>query len=177
MVAFSDFIDFIKYILPSVFLLAAMIYIVGGYFRDAEKREKMKVIRGNQKLVTPLRLQAYERLTLLLERISPESLLMRSPNTPAKTCDALHLELLHSVRVEFEHNLSQQLYVSQDAWNTVKNAKNFTINLINNAAKEVPGNAPATQLSRRLLDMAMELDQPITEKALNQIKREIQLLF
>ena len=173
----KDFFDFIKFILPSIVMLVAIAYIVGGYFRDSEKRERMKSIRGNQQLITPLRLQAYERLTLFLERISPEALLMRSPNYPAKTSEALHLELLNTIRTEFEHNLSQQLYVSPEVWNSVRNAKNFTVSLINNASKEVPDKASATELSRKLLDMAMALEKPITEKALDTLKREIQQLF
>ena len=171
------FLDFVKFILPSVVLLAAMIYIVGGFLRDNEKREKMRIVRGNQKLITPLRLQAYERLVLFLERLSPESLLMRSPNYPNKTNDALHAELLNTIRNEFEHNLSQQLYVSPQVWNNVRNAKNFTISLINNASKEVSGEGPALQLSRKIVDMATNLEQPITEKALSEVKKEIQQLF
>ena len=177
MVEFKDFIDFFKFLTPSIVMLIVVVYLVGGHFRDNEKRQKMKIILDNKKLITPLRLQAYERLVLFLERITPESLLMRSPNYPNKTNDEQHSELLNSIRSEFEHNLSQQLYVSAETWNSVKNAKNFTISMINNVAKNLDNKAPATQLSRKILDAAMELEQPITEKALNQIKREIQQLF
>ena len=172
----KDLIDFIKIISPCIVMLITIHYIVGGYFRDNEKRRKIKTIRSNQKLITPLRLQAYERLVMLLERISPNALVMRT-NYPTKTCDQLQTELLQSIRSEFEHNLSQQLYVSEEAWNSVKNAKNYTVALINNAAKDVNGKAPAIELSRKILDRSMELEQQITEKALNEIKREIQQLF
>ena len=174
MVEFKDFIDFFKFLTPSVVMLIAVAYLVGGHFRDNEKRQKLKLVRANKKLITPLRLQAYERLVLLLERITPEALLIRSG---AKTCEALQRELLHTIRTEFEHNLTQQLYVTPEAWNSVKNAKNFTITLVNNAAKDIDGSAPAMLLSKKILDKAMELEQPITEKALNEIKREIQQLF
>ena len=176
MVELKDLIEFIKIITPSIVMLIALHYIVGGYFRDNEKRQKLKVVRGNQSIITPLRLQAYERLVLLLERISPDSLVMRA-NYPAKTCDMLHKELLQIIRAEFEHNLSQQLYVSEEAWNSVKNAKNYTVTLINNAAQDMNGKAPAIELSRKILDLSMGLEQQIAEKALNEIKREIQQLF
>jgi len=172
----KDLVDFIKIISPCIAMLIAMHYIVGGYFRDNEKRRKLKTVRNNQKVVTPLRLQAYERLVMLLERISPNALVMRS-DYPAKTSDQLQSELLQSIRAEFEHNLSQQLYVSEEAWNSVKNAKNYTIALINNAAKDMNPKAPAIELSRKILDRSMELEQQITEKALNEIKKEIQQLF
>jgi len=172
----KDLIDFIKIISPCIVMLIALHYIVGGYFRDNEKRRKLKTIRNNQKLITPLRLQAYERLVMLLERISPNALVMRA-DYPSKTCDQLQNELLQIIRAEFEHNLSQQLYVSEEAWNSVKNAKNYTVALINNSAKDLHGKAPAIELSRKILDRSMELEQQISEKALNEIKKEIQQLF
>jgi len=176
MVELKDLFDFLKIISPSIVMLIALHYIVGGYFRDSEKRQKLEAARGNQQLITPLRLQAYERLVMLLERISPESLVMRT-NSITKTCEEMHAELLQTIRAEFDHNLSQQLYVSIEAWNSVCKAKNYTISLINNAAKDIDSKAPAIILSRKMLDIAMELEQPITEKALNEIKREIQEIF
>jgi len=173
----KDLVEILKITLPSLIMLAALYYIVGGFFRNSENRQKLKIVRGNQKLITPLRLQAYERLVLLLERISPESLVMRSNYLARRTCEQLHQELLQAIRAEYEHNLSQQLYVSVEAWNSVRNVKNYTITLINNAAKDVEENAPAIELSRKILDMTMELDQPITEKAITEIKREIQQVF
>ena len=172
----KDFVDILKITLPSLIMLVALYYIVGSFFRNSEKRQKLKIVRGNQKLITPLRLQAYERLVLLLERISPESLVMRT-NYPAKTCKQLHSELLQAIRAEFEHNLSQQLYVSVEAWNNVRNAKNYTIALINNAAKDMNGEAPAIELSHKILGMTMEFEQPVIEKAINDLKREIQQIF
>ena len=172
----KEVFEIIKIVLPSLIMLVAIYYIVGGYFRNSEKRQKIKSIRGNQKLITPLRLQAYERLVLFLERISPELLVMRA-GYPARTCEQLHSELLQTIRAEFEHNLSQQLYVSAEAWKSVKNAKNYIIALINNAAKDMDHEAPSIMLSRKILEMAMELDQPVSEKAINELKREIQQIF
>jgi len=176
MVELRDLVIFAQIILPSLFMLAAVIYIVGGFFRDHEKRQKLKVALGNKQMITPLRLQAYERLVMLLERISLESLMMRV-SLPGKNCEELHAELLQIIRAEFDHNLSQQLYVSIEAWNSVRKAKNYTISLVNNAAKEVEDKAPAILLSRKILDMAIELEKSITEKALNEIKLEIQQIF
>jgi len=172
----KDLVDFIKIISPSIVMLITIHYIVGGYFRDNEKRRKQKTVSSNKKIVTPLRLQAYERLVMLLERISPNALVLRA-NYLAKTSEQLQSELLQTIRAEYEHNMSQQLYVSESAWNSVKNAKNYTIALINNSAKDVNEKAPAIELSRKMLDRSMELEQQITEKAINEIKREIQQLF
>ena len=172
----NDFIEIIKITLPSVVMLIALYSVIGRFFRNNEHQQKLKAIRGNQKLITPVRLQAYERLILFLERISPDSIVMRA-SYPANTSGQLHSELLQTIRSEFEHNLSQQLYVSIDAWDSVKNAKNYTIALINNAAKGVEDNAPAIELSKQLLNMTVELEQPPTQKAIDDLKREIQQIF
>ncbi len=172
----KDFIEIIKITLPSVIMLAALYYIVGNFFRSGEQRQKLKAVRGNQKLITPVRLQAYERMVLFLERISPESLVMRA-NYPGQTCEQLHSELLQTIRAEYEHNLSQQLYVSSEGWNGVKNAKNYTVTLINNAAKDVEDKAPAIELSKKILDMTMQLEQAPSQKAIEDLKKEIQQIF
>ena len=172
----ETFLEILKFTLPSLITLIAVYFIVGGFLRNSENRQKLKIIRGNQKLITPIRLQAYERLVLLLERTSPEALVLRA-NYPATTCEQLHTELLQAIRAEFDHNLSQQLYVSVEAWNSVRNAKNYTLALINNAAKDIDGNAPAIVLSRKILDLTMHLEQSIAEKAINELKREIQQIF
>ena len=170
------FFEILKITLPSLLMLLMAYFIVGGFFRNSEKREKLKVIRGNQKLITPIRLQAYERLVLLLERISPESLVMRA-DYPAKTCKQLHADLMQTIRAEFEHNLSQQIYVSPEAWGSVRSAKNYAIALTNNAVKGIDDDAPAIELSRRILDMTTDLGHPVIEKAINDLKREIQQIF
>jgi len=170
------FFDILKITLPSLLMLILVYYMMNSFFRHSEKRQKLRVIRCNQKLITPIRLQAYERLILLLERITPEAMVMRA-SYPAKTCGQLQSELLQTIRAEYEHNLSQQLYVSVEAWNSVRSAKNYTIALINNAAKGLEDSAPAIVLSRRILDATIELEQPVFDKAINELKREIQQIF
>lgn len=170
------FFEILKITLPSLLMLIMVYYIVGGFLRNSEKRQKLKSIRGNQKLITPIRLQAYERLVLLLERISPDSLVMRT-DYPAKTCKQLHSELLQIIRSEYDHNLSQQVYVSIEVWSSVRSAKNYSIALINNAVKSMENDAPAIEMSRRILDMSTELGQAVIEKAINDLKREIQQIF
>ena len=170
------FFDILKITLPSLIMLITVFGMMNKFFSSSEKRQKLKAIRGNQKLITPLRLQAYERLVMLLERISPESLVMRA-DYPAKTCKQLHSELLQTIRAEFEHNLSQQLYVSVEVWKSVKNAKNYSVAIINNALKDMEDHAPAIALSRKILDMTIEKESSVFEKAINELKLEIQTIF
>jgi hypothetical protein len=178
-IALSDmdgWFDILMVTLPSLVMLAVVCVMVGGYFRSCARRKKEKLARGNQALVTPLRLQAYERLVLLLERISPEALVLRA-SYPAKTCRELHAELLQTIRAEFEYNLSQQLYVSTEVWASVCNVKNYVVALINTVFKGVEGDAPAIEMSRKIMDMTNNMEQPVIEKALHDIKQEMQQFF
>jgi hypothetical protein len=149
---------------------------VGGFLRNSEKLQQMRLVKKTQQITIPLRLQAYERLILFLERISPDSILLRA-NYPDKTGKQLQQELLQNIRAEFEHNLSQQLYVSIESWNSVKNARNFTIALINTAAAELAEGASAIELSRNILASTSEMEQSPTQKAIDELKKDIQRIF
>lgn len=137
---------------------------------ENKKRESEQKIE-NAKITIPLRIQAYERLVLLLERIKPESMLLRVM-TPQMTAGLLHQELLITVRAEFEHNLSQQIYVSQESWNAVKLAKDSLVRLINEEAAKIAAGAPATNLSEAILtQMITQQINPI-QNALSILKKD-----
>ena len=108
-------LELLKIVLPSIFVFLAGYLAIERLLREETKRRKAELTQNNQKITIPVRLQAYERLVLYLERISPESLLIRV-NQPNLTNKKLQAKLLQNIRAEWEHNLSQQLYVSNNAW-------------------------------------------------------------
>jgi len=124
--------------------------LIEAFLKNEEQKRNTIQKAETQKISLPLRIQAYERLVLLLERISPESLLLRV-QTPQMTAAQLHQELLITVRAEFEHNLSQQIYVSQQAWVAVKLAKDSLVKTINESAGKIAAVAPATALSEEII--------------------------
>ena len=126
----------------------------------------------NSRTITPIRLQAYERVVLFLERISLESLLVRT-NTPGMSAAQLHTALLSTIRSEFEHNLSQQIYMTQQAWEVVKNARSNTIKLINTEFEKAPPTATGLEFSRLLLEKVMEMEKESTKTAIEYIKNEV----
>ena len=138
---------------------------------DQEKR-RQELILQTGRTVTPIRLQAYERIVLFLERISLESLLVRV-SSPDMTAAQLHSALLTTIRSEFEHNLSQQIYMSPQAWEVVKNARSNMIKLINTEAEKLAPSATGTDFSRKLLERVMELDHEPTKVAIDFIKSEV----
>jgi len=173
---FMELLEILKYTLPSLIAFLTAYLLVGSMLKHDEKRRRFEMIIQNQKFITPIRLQAYERITILLERISPESLVMRL-NEPTATCQQLQADLLAAIRAEFEHNFSQQIYLSPEAWEIIKVAKNNTIKLINLAADRVEDNAPSIQLSRTILEMMMESEQSPVAGAIAFLKKEMQQFF
>jgi hypothetical protein len=134
------------------------------------------LIVEEQKIILPLRLQAYERLVLYLERITPNNLIMRL-NRPELNAAQFQSLLVKTIREEFEYNLSQQLYISPKAWELVKNAKEETINLINQASSKLPENASSAELARVLFDQFLGKEKLPVDRALDEVKQEIQKSF
>jgi hypothetical protein len=125
-----------------------------------------------QKILIPLRLQACERFILYLERIHPNNLLLRV-SQPGLSVRELQALLIRTIREEFDYNLSQQLYISQGTWELVRNAKEETISLVNRAADKLPGDAAPADLTRAILDLAMERDKLPSAIAIDAVKREL----
>jgi hypothetical protein len=169
-------LDLFRYLLPALVVFVTTYYLVHKYFDGEEKKRKQQLFLNNQNLITPLRLQAYERMILFLERISPESLIVRV-NKPGYTCQQLQSELLNAIRTEFEHNLSQQLYVTPGAWEMLKNARGRTIQLINLMAEKVQPDSPSINLSRAILETIVDQEKIPASDAINFIKKEFGQLF
>jgi hypothetical protein len=139
--------------------------------RNERDMRRQELILQNSRTVVPIKLQAYERIILFLERISMESLLVRV-STPNMNAAQLHSGLLTSVRSEFEHNLSQQIYMSPQAWEVVRNARSGTIKLINSEFEKLPENASGMAFSKQLLTAVMDMDKEPTRVAIDFIKAE-----
>jgi hypothetical protein len=127
-------------------------------------------------MITPLRLQAYERTILFLERISPENLIMRV-NKAGFTCQQLQAEMLHAIRSEYEHNLTQQIYISHGAWEMLKIARGRTIQLINSLSEKVTKDSPSINLSKAILETMVDEEKIPAADAIAFIKKEIGQLF
>lgn len=105
--------------------------------------------------VLPLQLQAYERLALFIERIRPQSLIGRVYQPVLSAID-MQIALVQTIKNEFDHNVTQQIYVSAAAWDAVKTLKEQTISIINQIASNLPADAPAKELNRQLLEVFLQ---------------------
>ncbi len=169
-------IDFLFYLAPSLLVFVTAYMLIKSFI---EKEHKLKLIETKilmQKELLPLRLQAYERLTLYLERISP-NVMMINQHEPGLTVQEFQQRLLETLRTEFEHNFSQQIYVSAPAWIITRNAKEEVARLINTAANSLEAESPSYLLSKKVFDMMLEKEDFPTQRALNIIKAEVSQLF
>lgn len=172
----EDWLDLLKYILPALIVFLAVYYVLRSMIRAQDARLKTEIVLGNQKLITPLRLQAYERMVLFLERISLESLIMRL-NKPGMTVKQLHQAMLQTIRQEYEHNLSQQVYISAPAWEVIRNARENILKIINSNFEQFKPDTPAIEYSRHLMEQLVEVEKQPTQAAIAYLKGEISRLF
>ncbi len=173
----TEFLEILKYILPSLVVFAAAYFLIRS-FLDHEIRElKEQSKEDNRKTMIPLRFQAYERIVLFLERISPTNLVLRI-NRTGMTKEMLQAELLRTVREEYEHNLSQQLYMSDKAWDLVLNAKEEVLRDINTAAAQMNEKNTAADYGQQVISLALEKKSSVAHNAaLRFLKEEVRGMF
>lgn len=168
--------NLIAYTIPAFIVLITNGILAWLYFRNEDRKRKSESYNKNLELILPLRLQAYERIILLLERISPSNLIVRIQH-PGMTVHQLQAELLSTIRQEFDHNLSQQMYLSTELWRKVSEARDHLVKLINTSVIELRPTAPALELIKELLENQYEKDIYSTHFAIEQVKKELRQLF
>ncbi len=156
-------------------LFGAVYLVLRRMIASENQRRNIELLKSTRDITLPLRLQAYERILMLMERISPEALVLRLRRPDTNNVE-LHAELITAVRAEFEHNLSQQMYVSPELWRTVVLAKNGIISSINTCAIELQAKESSMQLAQKLIELQVSNELP-TVDAILQIKKEVAKLF
>ncbi len=156
--------------------------IVGGFNKKTASQtpaptpqpahQPTKAVDEKEKHLFPLKLQAYERIVLFMERIEPSSLVMRTKEGEM-TSAQLHGALLNNIRQEYEHNVAQQIYISENAWNLVKQAKEETIRIVNIAANSMDKDSSGNDLTRDIFEKMMVLPKSPSQIALDYVKQEI----
>ncbi len=171
---FEQILNYLAYLIPAVIVAVIAFYFFKGYMADEEKRRNFEILRKTHDTVLPIRLQAYERMCLFLERIDPNKLLIRVK--PFSDDITKYEELLvKNVEQEYEHNISQQIYISPECWNLIQTAKNATLQMIRQSAMgDKVDNAD--KLRESLLNHFMDEVTP-SQKALVYVKKEVAELF
>jgi hypothetical protein len=156
-------------------MVAALIILLRlAKMKDVELRNsgKLELKVHALKIIMPLKVQAYERFLLYLERVQLPQLVKRV-YTPSMEKGAFHLQLLQNVREEFEHNLAQQLYVSNSTWNAVSNAKEELVNQINETFEQLKDEDDVAIIAQSLV----ALPNPMVEQAVAVLKHDFERLL
>jgi len=168
----TTLLEILKYTIPALIVLAASYMIVKKFLVSQIQRKQLAIFQDSQDITLRLRLQAYERLVLFVERISPAQLIPRIYD-PSMTVRDLQQVIIMNIRAEFEHNLAQQIYVSKNVWETVKSVKEQEINMAIQIGKTLNPDAPGKDLHTRILDIVLKADEQLpTDMALQIINEE-----
>ncbi|MET7029042.1 DUF7935 family protein [Sediminicola luteus] len=161
------------YLLPAIVTGAVAFYFFRLHTKNEEGRRRYLLHKDSQKNTLPIRLQAYERMALFLERISIPSLVVRVKPLSSNKMDYENL-LIKNIENEFEHNLSQQIYLSDECWSVIKASKNATIKAIRSAA--MSQSDTSDKLREDILNETMDKQSP-SATALAYVKKEISELW
>ena len=162
--------DLFLFAIPALITGLTAYYFFKEHTKNEDGRRRYLLHKDMQVNSMPIRLQAYERMALFLERITPAKLLIRVAPTSSNKDDYESL-LIASIEQEFEHNLSQQIYLTDDCWNIISAAKNATIQLIRKASL-LEKTDTANKLREVVLTEMMENRAP-SDAALSFIKQEV----
>lgn len=170
-------LEILKYTLPALVVMITAYLVLNSFLKNEARKLDIQLRKETKKETLLLRLQGYERLMIFLERISPPNLMVRFDKEDM-TSREFHQLLIAAIRQEFEHNLSQQIYVSADAWRLVSLAKDETIKVINLMTKAMPPTATAMELSREILQFYMQTEHPLPgDEAMLLIKDDVRKLL
>ena len=170
-------LELLKYTLPAL-VVALVVYIMMRLHQQNNYKLKLLDIKStNSKDIVPLKLQAYERLTLFIHRVSPEHIIPRVTH-PGMTAKQLKVALISAIQSEFEHNITQQVYVSNGVWGAVVAYKNSFANLVNAKGRQLDDGAIAYDLGKLIVESYLENEDLITPLKVNEvIKMEVKTLF
>jgi hypothetical protein len=167
-------IELLSYTIPAIVTGGVAFYFFDRYLKNEANVRKFQLHKEFQKQSFPLRLQAYERMVLFLERINPNKLMIRVLPQSEDKIEYLQL-LVQNIEQEFEHNLSQQIYMSDECWNMIVTAKNTTLQTLRTkAVSDEISNAKALQ--EAIIIDGMNEDHP-SNSALIYLKNEVSDLF
>lgn len=170
------FVDVLKFVLAGTLIVFIAWQIIKSEIEKLNQSKLLDLKRASLETTLPLRLQAYERLTLFLERINPSNMLVRV-HVAGTSVREIQQFLVAEIRTEHQHNITQQLYVSAQAWAVTNRIKEDTISLINNTAAGLSPDASSLELSKVILNHLAGLEENPYDAGLMLLKHDMQHFF
>lgn len=168
-------LEILKYILPALIVFLTVYFILKKYLDNQYKLELLRFKQSQLKDTLPLKLQAYERLAMLCERISLDSLSYRLSSSNMDT-KSLSSAMLIAIQQEFEHNNSQQVYVSDKLWQIMTTAKDQIQKVITTASADPTTNGSTVAFVEKAKELLAQTGDPVS-MAKQAIKQELELIF
>ncbi len=172
----ATILEIAKYTIPSLIVLASSYLIVQRFLISQNQRKQIAVFKEGQEITLRLKLQAYERLIVFIERMSMRNLIPRIYDSSMTVRD-MQQSIIINVKAEFDHNLSQQIYVSKNVWETVKGVKEQELQMVNSLAATLNPDAPARDLHARILEVTSQTEELPTDMALKIINEEVKMVL
>jgi hypothetical protein len=172
----EEFLELLKYTVPSIITGGVAYMMINKMFEQENRRHFAEVKKENLKYTTPVRLQAHERLLLLLERTDPVQVVNRVIK-PGMTAKSMQIAIITEIKNEFDHNITQQLYVSGKCWGEILKAKEDALKLVTVVAGSVDHSADAMEFSKALIRVQSEQQFFTSLAAIQTVKREISKIF
>lgn len=168
--------EILKYILPAAIVFVGVYFIMQNFLESEQRKRELLYKTDNLKIIMPVKLQAYERVILYLERINLSNLVMRvyKKGMDAKTLQA---SMLNTIRNEYEHNMAQQLYINSRTWSMVKSAREETVKVINSCADQLNDDSSGVQLSQFILELVGKIERLPTDVAIEALKNDVNRAF
>lgn len=162
----------LAYTVPAIVTGAVAYFIFAGFLKQGNQEKKLELLAVKKKESLPIKLQAYERMLLFCERINPIKLLLRVKPIGNSTQEYLQL-LLANMDQEFEHNMVQQLYISDECWKVIIASKTATINTL----KQVAETSKSANDFRENVLLKYSKKEPQTNTAVTFLKNEVKKLL
>jgi len=169
-------IDFGKILLPAGLVLYAMYLTMKSILAKEVVKANLDYRVESSKIALPSRLQAFERMCLFLERLSPGNMVLRLNNTNMSAKELQHL-MVSEIREEYNHNLSQQIYMSDESWALIKNTMEDVIALINTSAENLTSDAKSIELAKLIFNEIEKREIDLVATTLSEVKSEIRDIF
>lgn len=168
----ESFLEILKIVLPAALVLYGMFIAIRTMVNKGLISKQLDIKAKAIEITLPARMQAFERMTLFLERISPENLLVRL-NRNGMSAGELHHTVVQEIRNEFNHNVAQQVYLDKELWSMILTAKEDLLTRINATFQEMNVDAASIDYAKKLLSEYSSSEINSIELALTSLKEEL----
>ena len=169
-------IEVLKYCVPALCVLLATWIVMQKFYKSEAEKRLWELKRLAQKEISPLRMRAYERLALLLERTTPEHMLVEL-NLGEMTILQVQQHIMHTIRMEYDHNISQQIYVGEQVWNAIIESRDQMVAFINTMAQQMPPESNALDYAKVLITAYASNGETANQQAMQLLRAEARSLL